>query len=318
MSYKLRPEEPLSVELRRCAREQLDTALDELRDGIGEDLARGVHSARKAIKKERSLLRLARGAMSAKQRQRENAALRDTARLLSGRRDADVMLATVAQLSDRFAGQLPASTFEAIREQLERSNGAEAGGPSVDPRAVHALCELHARVEEWELGKEGWNAVGTGLTRAYRQGRQAFRQARATRSAEDLHAWRKRVKDLWYQERLLTPACGPTVAGHAKDAHGLADLLGDDHDLAVLRETLTAPTLAAPVDVDAVIELVDHRRAELQAEAIQVGKRIYAEKTKAFRRRVRRSWRAGRRAATGVLEQRPAELALATRTPHHS
>ena len=55
----------------------------------------------------------------------------------------------------------------------------------------------------------------------------------------DLHDWRKRVKDLWYHERLLAPTCGPTVRGHAKELDRLSDLLGDDHDLALLRHELT-------------------------------------------------------------------------------
>src|ERR1700733_10637342 len=71
-----------------------------------------------------------------------------------------------------------------------------------------------------------------------RRGRQAFTRARGTREMEDLHAWRKRVKDLWYHERLLASTCGPTVRGHAKDLDRLSELLGDDHDLAVLRQEL--------------------------------------------------------------------------------
>ena len=47
---------------------------------MSDDPVKAVHTARKAVKKERSLLRLARGAMSRKQRRRENHALRDAAR----------------------------------------------------------------------------------------------------------------------------------------------------------------------------------------------------------------------------------------------
>jgi hypothetical protein len=49
-----------------------------------------------------------------------------------------------------------------------------------------------------------------------------------------------------------------------------------------------------PVDVDALIELIDHRREQLQAEAMQVGARLYAERPKAFRRRMHRYWDATR------------------------
>ena len=139
----------------------------------------------------------------------------------------------------------------------------------------------------------GWSAIGSGLVRSYRQGRQAFARAQYQPSSEDLHAWRKRVKDLWYHERLLAPVCGPAVRGQAKDAHRSADLLGDDHDLGMLREALTGGRVEAAVDLDAVVALIDHRRAELQSEAAHVGTRVYAEKPKAFGRRMRCSGRPG-------------------------
>ena len=115
------------------------------------------------------------------------------------------------------------------------------------------------------------------------------------------------MKDLWYQSRLLADVCGPAIAGQAKDAHALADLLGDEHDLAVLDQTL-AHGLPAPVDVDGVRELIAHRREELRAEALWLGARVYAEKPKAFRRRMRRTWRASRPAAP-VPASSPAALA---------
>ena len=52
------------------------------------------------------------------------------------------------------------------------------------------------------------SAIESGLLRSYRDGRKAFAQARREPSIEALHTWRKRVKDLWYHERLLAPACG--------------------------------------------------------------------------------------------------------------
>jgi hypothetical protein len=103
------------------------------------------------------------------------------------------------------------------------------------------------------------------------------------------------------------------VKGQARDLDRLADVLGDDHDLAVLRERLTAGTQPPHVDVDAVIGLLDHRRAELQGEAWQLGQRIYAEKPKAFLARVKRSWKAGRALAAAAEQPPAAELAEATR-----
>ena len=73
----------------RCAGEQLDHAVSELSERISDDPVGAVHAARKAVKKERSLLRLARGSMPAKRRRREHAALREAARGLSAAHDAE-------------------------------------------------------------------------------------------------------------------------------------------------------------------------------------------------------------------------------------
>src|SRR5436305_11773506 len=125
MAYKFLADEPVSAAIIRCGREQLDRAITQLTERINDDPVGAVHDARKAIKKERSLLRLARGAMPSEQRRRENAVLRDAARRLSGRRDADVMISTLDGLGDRFSGQVPASTFAAIREQLSSRRAVE-------------------------------------------------------------------------------------------------------------------------------------------------------------------------------------------------
>jgi CHAD domain-containing protein len=320
MAYRFEADESVEDAILRCAREQLDHAVGELSEGIGDDPVGAVHSARKAVKKERSLLRLARGAMSRKQRRRENHALRDAARGLSGARDADVMIETITQLSERFAGQLPESAFGAVADQLKRDRDARRDdrptGSALDTRAVQELGAVRLRIDDWQLTHGGWSAIESGLLRSYRQGRRGFARAQRDPSLEDLHAWRKRVKDLWYQERLIGPICGPAIRGQAKDAHQLADLLGDDHDLGVLRQTLTRDHVAIAVDLDAVVGLIDYRREELQNEAIHIGQRVYAEKPKAFRRRIRRSWNAGRALARAPLEQDPTELAQATRAVH--
>ena len=86
--------------------------------------------------------------------------------------------------------------------------------------------------------------------------------------------------------------------------------------LGVLRQVLTAERLDVAVDLGAVVKLIADRRSELQNEALHVGERVYAETPTAFGRRMRRCWKAGRAAARASVEQRPAELAQATREPH--
>ena len=318
MAYKFGADESVRHAILRTGREELDRAISELSEGINQDPAPAIHAARKAIKKERSLLRLTRGAISPKQRRRENARLREAARSLSDARDAEVMITSVKQLSERFVGQVPATTFDALTEHLESRkavHNGRRGASGMDMRAVQELGAVRLRVDDWELRKGGWKALESGLVRSYKRGQQALADARASRDSEDLHAWRKRVKDLWYHERLLAPTCGPTARGQVKELHRVSDLLGDDHDLGLLRRELTHDAPAIAVDLAAIVKLIDHRRDELQAEALKMGRRVYAETPKAFRRRMRASWKAGRALARAPRDQHPAELAAAIREP---
>ena len=320
MSFEFPPGEDLRASVTRCASEQLEHAVDELQNGKGHDRVESVHEARKALKKERSLLRLTRAAMPASQRRRENAALRAAARDLSGTRDADVMVQAVEQLSQRFAGQVPDRTFRTVRERLEAARAIQSMQlEQSDVPAATVVRELDAvreRVADWELARDGWSAIEDGLLRTYERGRAAFRGCTRDPSLPNLHAWRKRVKDLDYQQRLLEPTCGPAVGGQARDARHLHELLGEDHDLGVLRGTVAA--MDVPADVDALVGLIDHRRQRLQREAMCIGARVYAEKPEPFRRRMRRYWKAGQAAQRVAAEQHPADQARLTRTPHRT
>jgi CHAD domain-containing protein len=254
-----------------------------------------VHEARKDLKKARSLLRLARPGLPRAVYRRENGVLRDTGRSLSGARDADVLVETVAGLGERYTGQLPEAQFDALRAGLAAA-AAEAREHEGDAAAEDAVATLDAvavRIGDWPLDRCDHDTLVHGATRAYKRGRAALAAAEATPSVERLHGLRKRVKDLWYHGRLLEEAWPRVVKAQSRAAHDLADLLGDDHDLAVLAERVERGVATdTPIDDEAVLALIARRRAELQAEAMPIARRLYAEPPKAFRARLREYVRA--------------------------
>jgi CHAD domain-containing protein len=291
MAYRLSFADEVPNGVRQCAREQLADAVERL-ERASEDPVKAVHEARKDLKKTRALLRLVRPALGRTAYRRENDALRDIGLALSGARDADVRVATARKLAEHAAGRLPADVFDALCDTLaaEGPSGptGDGGAASFAP-SIEALRAAELRVEAWPLDDADWDTVLAGITRAYARGRVAFATARATPEPELLHAWRKRAKDLWYHQRLLTPAWSDVLGAQAEAAHGLSELLGDDHDLAVLTERLTddAPPLALVVDAQRaeLRALIAHRSDELRAEATRLGRRIYAEPPRAFTRR---------------------------------
>jgi CHAD domain-containing protein len=282
MSYRIDLSEPLPGELRRVITEQLERAARRLRDP-DYDRGEAVHDARKAVKKARALLRLARPALPGDDVRELNARLRDAAGLLSGARDADVMCATFDALSERYAGRLPEARFARARQALVLPTGVEG---VADPAAEAAgrLEALVARVDELPWDRADRDALVGGIVRAHSRGRSALHAARDEPTVEGLHDWRKRVKDLWYHERLLEELWPEVLPAQAKEAKRLSELLGDDHDLAVLGEALAA------VGEDDVLDLVAERRAELQQEAFGLGARVYADRPKAVRQRLEQWW----------------------------
>jgi CHAD domain-containing protein len=316
MAYRLQDNEDVTTGLRRCAREQLQAAVDRLESGVADDPVGAVHDARKALKKERSLLRLARGAIKPGQRRRENARLRATAHQLGQAREADALLDALEAIADRYAGQLPEATILAVRQRLNHDRERARASlleQNIPGRTADELRDALARVEDWKLRDRGWATVGEGLEREYRRGRRAMKRAAQAPTPERMHAWRKRSKDLWYHLRLIEPLSPGTVRGQAKDAHRLADQLGDLHDLALLEAAVHRVQADLPADTDVLIALIEHRGGQLSAAALALGARVYAETPKVFRRRLRTYWRAWREQAAFAEAQDPAVLSGITR-----
>ena len=102
-----------------------------------------------------------------------------------------------------------------------------------------------------------------GLRRMYRGGRREWRAMQKGASVEGLHEWRKRVKEFWYDHELLKPLWKPVMKAVGDEAHDLSDLLGDDHDLAVLLDWARNHADAPPE----LVEAVEKRRRDLQEQA---------------------------------------------------
>lgn len=285
-AYRLELTEPLPREIARVAQGRIDHALDELRGKTDSTPEEAVHEARKDMKKLRALLRLARGELGKNTFARENACFRDAARELAGTRDSDVMLETLASL------ELPPGLGWELRKVMQAQLGRD-GARDRDVaarRATAILKDARRRVDDWALAHDSFDALAEGLERTYRRGRRAFRAALDEPSAEALHEWRKRVKDLWYDHTLLRELWPPVMNAAGDEAHELSDRLGDDHDLVVLAAWVRGHLDPDPDFAEAVIR----RREALQREAFAFGERLYAEKPSAYMRRIEGLWDASR------------------------
>jgi CHAD domain-containing protein len=297
-TYRLRKGEDVTDGVRRIATGRADSAIDHLRGDVDDDFAAAVHEARKDLKKLRSVLRLVRDPLGDEVYRAENDRYRDAAQLLSGARDAEVKLETLAALEERFDGRLPRpglapllNGLEGEREALSNPASLSDGDDFSVTDAANRIEQGHDAIAEWELDGEGFELIADGLRRSYGRGRNRFQDTKDDPSAENVHEWRKRVKDLWYHLRIVQNA-RPNKLKKVRDrAHDLSDLLGDHHDLAVLREDAEGRAgLLRRETLDSLDELIEQRQAELLDDALAVGEKLYAEKPKKLVARIEGYW----------------------------
>jgi CHAD domain-containing protein len=312
MSFELKKGKKIPKTVRKIVCGRIDKALETLNGKARRTSDHAVHNARKRFKEIRGTIRLVREELGEKTFRRENRTYRDAGRPLSAVRDAKVLVDTLDGLIKHFRGRArPANVPSLRRALLEQRRDTRKRVLEKDHAVSGIVKRVRAarrRVKNWPLQKRGWKAIQGGLLRVYRQGRDAMRDAiKAVRNDdscdEAMHEWRKRTKDFRYELELLEPVWPQTLTPLAEQAHHLTDLLGEDHDLAVLRSVVqdrTKDKSSGDGDTDAdgdpdaelLLALIDERRTALQKEALELGQKLYEETPPKFVARIRGYWKA--------------------------
>ncbi|HEY4365642.1 MAG TPA: CHAD domain-containing protein [Steroidobacteraceae bacterium] len=335
MSYRLRHGEADTRDIRRIFRAHVEDAQAMLTARRISDGA--VHETRRLLKNARATLRLIRDAMSTAQYRHENEGLRDVGRPLSAWRDARILIDTLDNLASDLDSDSEQGAAAALRQILQRERRHAARSASNGSEGL-ALSRIMLRLERARIGRApveagGWRAIRRGLKRVYSKGRSGFGSARfcakamrrsAGRTAVtqprggaqlppgqlqlsvqlslQLHEWRKQVKYLLHQLRLFEPLWPGPIGKLADQAHVLSGYLGDDHDLAMLRQKALEhrDILAGAAGATALLARIDHRRERLQGKALRLGARLYDEKPAPFVSRIGKYWKRWQRESDRV------------------
>lgn len=279
MPYRLNPDKPLALELVRVARDQIEAAIRDIHRAR-HDVHEAVHDVRRHCKLIRALIRLVRPAFP--EYRIENARFRDLGRSLSHTRDATASIECLDAIIERFASLIQPDVFKPVRQTLEQRRAEIVASVKLEDRLIearHALYAAHWRVGDWGLESDGFDAIGGGLGKTYGRAHHRMREAREDAATELLHDWRKRAKYHRYHMKLLSEIWPAMIGPREKECHRLTDYLGDDHDLAVLRDMLLnePDRFGDAQTLRSLFGLIRWRRAELQAAAMPLGMRLFGE-----------------------------------------
>jgi hypothetical protein len=119
-----------------------------------------------------------------------------------------------------------------------------------------------------------------------------MRRAQITGQASDFHAWRKRVKNLWYQLRLAARLVSG-LSRQIEEFKALETALGEEHNLVVLRKKLTSDRALHRISskIDSLTAMSMALQEELRRSAVVLGTRLHKATPKAFEKDLRRRLR---------------------------
>jgi CHAD domain-containing protein len=288
MGFRLKLCEPLPAGLKRVFAEQIDASLHLCQHPVKH---RGftVHEVRKHLKKLRAAMRLATGTVGKNCHAREDRCVRKIGRLVSDLRDAQVRLQTFVELRDqttkRSEQQLFPRTEELLLLERESFSAAFTGWQT---QAIPQLEHAKTRLMKWQLEGLTWKQICGAVAKIYKRGQRGLAKTIADPVPENFHAWRKRVKDIWYQLRILQPLNRVVLTEMAHDAEVLGELLGREHDLDFLLARLEKESgdVMMADELAQLQKLIGKRCRRLRRDALELGRRFYAEPAKAFAKRI--------------------------------
>lgn len=288
MPFRIKRKESVTKAVRRLCCERIDDALELLEKGNHYD---AVHDVRKEIKKLRAVLRLVRSGIGETAYDETTAALRSAADRLNAMRDAQVQLAAMKDLAKRSNGKIPRQSLPKIQNALlEKCRAEERKLSETVDSARQFLLAARIQLGSLKVKPNSWKAVAPGLKKIYSRGRKALALAKRRPSPEHFHEWRKRVKDLSNQLRLVCPSRPRKVKPRMDQLDHLGDLLGDDHDLYMLGQ-FVGKELKQLNEKKPVEQVIAARQKELRSEALELGATFYTKKPNQFCRQVGKGWK---------------------------
>lgn len=251
-----------------------------------------VHEVRKALKRWRALMRLLARPLG-DQADQMRAEARELMRAIAGTRDAQSALDALADLRRADMPFSPTST-ETIRTRLTEMRdaaGATSFTKTLRERLSRYLDYATLSLERWPLKAIDFETVTDGLTSTYRRARQLVPDSWAEAEAEHLHDLRRRVVEHRHQMDLVEPLWPRLGKVWAEEAQRLRNQLGACQDLAVLAG-FTGPHQPLAPWRSRLAPLIEARHSAHLKTAQRLAGRLFAEKPKAFRRRMAALWSA--------------------------
>lgn len=292
MAYRLSVAKPLERTIPAIVSEQIDEAIANLESIANNDKA--VHAARRNFKRIRALLDLVKDESPGKTGKAGQKRFASIARKLAGARDAQIAYQAAAALEKKYGSAETAAVFADVKSWLQARRDRQEqrlGANAVDAVLVQ-LREVRADFDTFELQRTKIEDLLKAVRQTYRGGRAAKQIALESGEETAIHDWRKLVQRHWRHMVLFRNAWKAEIKARIALASELSDVLGTHHDLTVLRDAIIIDGTAVISQDGAQIlcRFIEKKQRRLARKAAILGERLFAEKPKAFLKRLQMYW----------------------------
>jgi hypothetical protein len=291
VSYRLAPNRPVAGEVKRVVDRQLARAILLLRGAPGGRRDDDIHEARRHIKKARAALRLV-GAAAGDSGEVALRRLRLAHRMLAPIADGQAVVSIADSLVPR-AGRRAAQALSTVH-RVAAARAARIDRNARDdrllPRVARILHTERGRLRSSTFPLSGFAGLEHGLETSMRRSRKAMKRAERHPTAEHYHAWRCRVKDLWFHLRLIEERCGAVTGIEARRLEALDGYLGTHHNIVLLERLLMTEAVAPRHDTARILHLLRRYQSEIRLRAAALGAQALSEKPRRYVRRLRLRW----------------------------
>ncbi|MDX2248843.1 MAG: CHAD domain-containing protein [Bacteroidia bacterium] len=299
MNFQLQHNESLPEGIKRIFYEEIDFSLISLQSE--ENPHEGVHNARKSFKKIRAVIRFVRDEIGSEQYVLENTWYRDAGRKLSALRDATAMIETLDKIRLYYPDSISDQTYKSL-EKILLKNQEEISDlllvqKNIRETVSFLIKEGRERVEKLNLSKNSFRAIKKSVCRVYTQGYDGLALALDDPSDYNLHEWRKSVKHIWYHILLLKNIWPGMMDAYAEELHQLSEMLGTDHDLALLNDALENGSLSVNKQTveNQILNIIARYRHDLQMRIYTLASKIYRQRPNDFVSYLETYWNTWRR-----------------------
>lgn len=230
-----------------------------------------VHALRVRMKKLRAVLQLMKAALARSTARAIRHHVRVMKRSFARSRDSHVLQGLLAELGKEDG---PGPDHPVCAPAPNDHGGMP--GPDALGRLQAAAHKLTHLLQTMQVQPLAWDDVATSYAGRYAKARRCFRRCGRRPSTSRLHRWRAPVKDHYFQSVLLLHD-----RAHLSATRELASLLGELHDLAMLRKSHKQPA-SRPLERTA-----RRRMKHLRRRAFRTAREVFVSSPDKIARQVR-------------------------------